>query len=312
MCGGPAGPESTPIETADGSVLDVCPECAARFGCLDFDGQAPAEEIQSFEQAMDVITALAQQKEEEAEALKAIASFVTAVSEELHMLQNSLIERDDRVRAHGAELERLRDRLKKAEALLVTGRGVSGPQPSQAAASAADQGFGLAPESESPPEAPEPSPPLFPLAPDALRAVERIFNESPHVEKTRAVRRGLGQPIVNLTPLSGEGDRVLLTIAWEIVWYQYLIELGEGVRPEDRLTLFGEGMQLDELSPNLRENNAGMDQQGRIDVSEIELTLLKESGGLLTDLPPDRTAALDDATEEIWDQKTSPEFRWKD
>ena len=55
-----------------------------------------------------------------------------------------------------------------------------------------------------------------------------------------------------------------------------------------------------------------VDEDGRIDASELEVALLSDPSALITDMTPEEERALEDATEEIWDQHTSPEFKWDD
>jgi hypothetical protein len=54
-----------------------------------------------------------------------------------------------------------------------------------------------------------------------------------------------------------------------------------------------------------------MDDRGCIDASELEVELLNDQP-LLTDMTAEEEAAMDDATEEIWDRHNMPEFRWDD
>jgi hypothetical protein len=104
---------------------------------------------------------------------------------------------------------------------------------------------------------------------------------------------------------------VLITVAWDIVWYQYLVILDEETGDEERVSLFAEGMELDELADSFKRSNATMGDTGRIDASEMEVGLLSD-GPLLTDMTAEEEEALEDATEEIWDRHTMPEFRWDD
>lgn len=150
------------------------------------------------------------------------------------------------------------------------------------------------------------------LGAEELRLVQRYFAESIYTEKMRAVRRSLGRPLVNLVPVTGDTPRVMVTIAWEIVWYQFMVDLSEDLPEDRRVQAFAEGMELTELSPQFQDDNASLDQGGRVDASELELTLLANPPELITEIPPDRAAALDDATEEIWNKRGQPEFRWDD
>jgi len=71
-------------------------------------------------------------------------------------------------------------------------------------------------------------------------------------------------------------------------------------------------MDLAELASHFKESNTIVDEDGRIDASELEVALLSDPSALITDMTPEEEQALEDATEEIWDQHTSPEFKWDD
>ena len=103
---------------------------------------------------------------------------------------------------------------------------------------------------------------------------------------------------------------VVFGVECDIVWYQYLVNLRKEAPPEERVALFREGMDLAELAEHFREKNASIDDDGRLDASELEVRLLSDPTVLITDISPDEDRALEDATEEIWDQHISPEFKW--
>jgi hypothetical protein len=145
-----------------------------------------------------------------------------------------------------------------------------------------------------------------------VQLAQRYFNESTFTTRIRDVRRSLGKPKANLTRLVGIDPRALLTITWDIIWYQYLIDLRRDVHVDERVALHREGMDLDELPAIFKEKNASVDDEGRLDASELEVKLLSDPSTLITAMTPDEEKALEDATEEIWDQKTAPEFKWDD
>jgi len=105
--------------------------------------------------------------------------------------------------------------------------------------------------------------PLKPLAPDAqvtgtfaiseVQAAQRYYNESSFVDRIRDVRRSLGRPKASLVRLAGDERQAILTIFWDIVWYQYLIDLRRDLPPSaPRIVLHREGMDLDELAVDFR------------------------------------------------------------
>ena len=145
-----------------------------------------------------------------------------------------------------------------------------------------------------------------------MRLTQRHFNDSASVEKVRGVRRSLGKPRANLSQVAGHSHQVLVTVAWDIVWYQFLVDLARDVPQDQRVSLFCEGMDLAELTDHFKEPNAIVDEDGRLDASELEVALLSDPSALITEMTPEEERALEDATEEIWDQHASPEFKWDD
>lgn len=311
-------------------------------GVFDDPAEEPAETPKRSLEAPGDIQSL----EEAVRAAEALAAFLRRLAPSMEELHLELTRSEDRVRALEAEVAHVRARLRRAEDLLAAAPaiapGAAAPSagtaaPVQAAAPQATEAQAGTPGAEParPPatmavpssEQPPASQPASEsgitdervaawaragLTADDVRLVQRYFAESAATEKMRAVRRSLGRPLVNLHPVAGDRPRVMVTIAWEIVWYQFLVELAPELGSGDRVFAFAEGMELDELAPHFRVENATLDQGGRVDASELELALLAQPPELLTEMPPDRAAALDDATEEIWNKRGQPEFRWDD
>lgn len=148
---------------------------------------------------------------------------------------------------------------------------------------------------------------------DEVQAAQRYYNESPFVNRIRDVRDSLGRPKANLTRVPGAEPRAILTIAWDIVWYQYLIDLSRDLpSTRERVVLHREGMDLDELAYYFKEPNALVNDDGKLDASELEVRLLSDPSALITEMTQAEMQALEDATEEIWDQRAAPEFKWDD
>ena len=176
----------------------------------------------------------------------------------------------------------------------------------------------VAPKLVPPPVAPPAGPPTaehhsrpgFQLP--EVQIAQRYFNESNFTTRIRDVRKSLGKPKANLTKLIGTEPRALVTIAWDIIWYQYLVDLRRDIPVDARVILHREGMDLDELAPVFKDKNASVDDEGRLDASELEVKLLSDPSTLITEMSIEEERALEDATEEIWDQRTAPEFKWDD
>lgn len=254
---------------------------------------------------------------------------------------------EDRVQALEQELERTRARLREAEALLsAAAAGPAGYATDPAKASPASEvevadgtATSAVPPATTPADiswsalvappgatVPEAVPFASPAIPGAsgrhepshgfrieeVQAVQRYFNDSPFTGKTRDVRESLGKPQANLTRASGTEPTAFVTIAWDIVWYQYLVDLRRDIPADQRVVLHREGTHLDELTEEFKEKNAIINDDGSLDASELEVKLLSDPSALITEMTLDEEKALEDATEEIWDQRISPEFKWDD
>jgi hypothetical protein len=92
------------------------------------------------------------------------------------------------------------------------------------------------------------------------RAIE-VFNGSDHPRTVAGVARSLGAPLVAVRPSQTEGSVVGITVAWELSWYRYEVDLADeasGVR------VIAQGAELEELDEPDRTANAGADERGEL------------------------------------------------
>jgi hypothetical protein len=93
------------------------------------------------------------------------------------------------------------------------------------------------------------------------RAVEE-FNNSEHPRTVAGVARSLGAPGVCVRASAGHASTVGITVAWELCWYRYQVDLADegasGVRAA------GQGYELSELTPEEQAANAAADEHGRL------------------------------------------------
>jgi hypothetical protein len=93
------------------------------------------------------------------------------------------------------------------------------------------------------------------------RAVEE-FNNSEHPRTVAGVARSLGAPGVCVRASAGQASTVGITVAWELCWYRYEVDLADesasGVRSA------GQGYELSELTPEEQASNAAADEHGRL------------------------------------------------
>ena len=95
------------------------------------------------------------------------------------------------------------------------------------------------------------------------RALE-LFNGSEHPRTVAGVARSLGGPLVAVRPSQTEGSVVGITVAWELSWYRYEVDLADeaaGVR------VIAQGTELSELDEADRTANAGANERGELSLA---------------------------------------------
>ena len=112
-----------------------------------------------------------------------------------------------------------------------------------------------------------PDPILRRLSAPELAMVEAadLFNSSAFRRTIAGIAKSLGPPKASILPLSGVNPEVVVTIAWDLSWYQYRIAVdsAQPVRLEER------GYELAELEDTYRAWNARVGEDGRL-VPRIE------------------------------------------
>jgi hypothetical protein len=124
-------------------------------------------------------------------------------------------------------------------------------------------------ESRRPPEA-EPvvaEPILRRLSEPELAVVEAadIFNASDYRRTVAGIAKSLGEPKASIVQLPGVNAETLVTVAWDISWYQYRVspDASQQVRLAER------GQDLSDLEGAYTAWNAHLDENGRL-VPEIQ------------------------------------------
>jgi hypothetical protein len=91
------------------------------------------------------------------------------------------------------------------------------------------------------------------------RAISR-FNASEAGRTVAGLTRTLGAPSVSVGDSAGAEDEVRVTVAWELTWYQWGVDLGDELRPVYELS---KGFEVDEIDAAARQWNASA-HDGRI------------------------------------------------
>jgi hypothetical protein len=87
-----------------------------------------------------------------------------------------------------------------------------------------------------------------------------LFNSSAHRRTVAGVAKSLGPPKASLVPLSGVSGEMIVTVAWEISWYQYRVspDAPQPVRLAER------GHDATELEASFQDWNAHLSDDGRL------------------------------------------------
>jgi hypothetical protein len=87
-----------------------------------------------------------------------------------------------------------------------------------------------------------------------------LFNASQYRRTVAGIAKSLGDPQVSIVALSGVNPELVVTVAWDISWYQYRVSFdsAQPVRLEQR------GHDLDELDATFTGWNAHLDETGRV------------------------------------------------
>jgi hypothetical protein len=93
----------------------------------------------------------------------------------------------------------------------------------------------------------------------ALVQAATLFNLSPHRRTIEGLTRSLGWPTVSIVPLSGTNPEVVITVCWEISWYQYRVVLASS-----QVRLTQRGLEPGDLEESFREWNAELNDAGLV------------------------------------------------
>jgi predicted RNA-binding Zn-ribbon protein involved in translation (DUF1610 family) len=117
------------------------------------------------------------------------------------------------------------------------------------------------------PVAPEPI--LRRLSEEELAVVEAadLFNASQYRRTVGGVAKSLGEPQASIVQLSGVNAELVITVVWDISWYQYRVT-PDSAQP---IRLIERGHELHEIDERYRGWNARVELDGRLvpDIARI-------------------------------------------
>ena len=88
-----------------------------------------------------------------------------------------------------------------------------------------------------------------------------LFNDSEHPRTIAGIARTLGPPHASAVTSAESAAEVLLTIAWELSWYQFTVDLSD---PREPVGVRSQGQELHELGDEVRSWNLEADSDGRL------------------------------------------------
>jgi hypothetical protein len=94
----------------------------------------------------------------------------------------------------------------------------------------------------------------------AMIGAADLFNASQYRRTVGGIGKSLGTPKVSVVVLSGVNSEVVVTVAWEISWYQYRVS----PESENPVRLEGRGHDPSELESSFISWNAHMEDDGRV------------------------------------------------
>jgi hypothetical protein len=92
------------------------------------------------------------------------------------------------------------------------------------------------------------------------RAVAR-FNSSEAGRAVAGLTRTLGRPSASVGAAAGAPEEVRITVAWELSWYQWGVDVGDELRPVFEID---KGREIDQLDHAARQWNASVGEDGRL------------------------------------------------
>jgi hypothetical protein len=71
----------------------------------------------------------------------------------------------------------------------------------------------------------------------------------------------MGRPRVSVGSAAGSASEVRVTVAWQLCWYQWGVDLSDELRP---VFLIGRGEEVEQLDRSARQWNASAGEDGRL------------------------------------------------
>jgi len=103
--------------------------------------------------------------------------------------------------------------------------------------------------------------PLDASAPTPFERAVARFNSSEAGRSVAGLTRTLGLPQASVGASAGSPDEVRITVAWELSWYQWGVDIADELRPVFEL---GKGGEVDQLDAAAKQWNAAVAEDGKL------------------------------------------------
>jgi hypothetical protein len=87
------------------------------------------------------------------------------------------------------------------------------------------------------------------------------FNASEAARTAAGLTRSMGRPRVSVGAAAGSASEVRITIAWQLCWYQWGVDLADELRP---VFLIDKGEEVGQLDRSARQWNVSAGENGRL------------------------------------------------
>jgi hypothetical protein len=88
-----------------------------------------------------------------------------------------------------------------------------------------------------------------------------LFNDSEHRRTVGGIIRSLGPPQASAATSPVSAAQVLVTVAWELSWYQFVVDLSD---PREPVQVRGQGQEVEELPEQARQWNLEVSEAGAL------------------------------------------------
>lgn len=106
-----------------------------------------------------------------------------------------------------------------------------------------------------------PEPELVEKPTSRLERAAECFNASPASRTVAGLMRTLGDPWVSLGAAAGSPGEARVTVAWDLCWYQWTVDLSE---PASTVAELDRGTEVGQLDTSARQWNARAEEGGRL------------------------------------------------